>query len=184
MSEKFTASNGVTVSSETQAITGRRRIKFETEHVGEVFEVSGEYMTALVEKLDHERDQELGRWRYNSYLVIYQAENHQPGNRARSVYVLDERTAKMHMRHEGQAAWREADPELTTAAASYFAAHPLPKPWHDAKPGEVWVLTVDGKEDAFKLHGDLFRNGALWDIEQTDRHITAGRRIWPEGVES
>jgi len=53
----FKASNGVTVSSETQNLTGYRRIKFETENTAETVEISGEQMKALIEALDHERDQ-------------------------------------------------------------------------------------------------------------------------------
>ncbi|GAB2519669.1 hypothetical protein [Paramicrobacterium agarici] len=31
------------------------------------------------------------------------------------------------------------------AAKRFFAAHPQHKPWHDAKPGEHWWLTVKGR---------------------------------------
>lgn len=66
------------------------------------------------------------------------------------------------------------------AGALYLLERPVSKLWHAAKAGEVWALTVDGVEKAFTLHGDPYRTGNLHDIEQTDRHITAGRRLWPE----
>jgi len=53
---KFKASNGITVSSETQGITGLRRIKFETELSRETVAISGQAMAALIEALDFERE--------------------------------------------------------------------------------------------------------------------------------
>lgn len=55
---KFKASNGITVSSETQGITGFRRIKFETELGSATVEISGRAMAALIEALDFEREDE------------------------------------------------------------------------------------------------------------------------------
>lgn len=132
---------------------------------------------ALREFFLHERDQELGRWRWpeNPEYVAYDLGvrvvriAHEPTGNS---WDLDEFSLPNHI-VGGRQSWHRT-------AQAYFAAHPLPKPWHDAQHGEVWALTVDGKEDAFKLHGDLFRTGNLHDIVQTDRHITAGRRIWPE----
>lgn len=75
-----------------------------------------------------------------------------------------------HLSHGRQRALRE-----------FFAAHPEPKPWHEAKPGEVWELTHDGNLGAWHVNGggkEFFAPGALLDIDNED--ITAGRRIWPE----
>lgn len=132
---------------------------------------------SLREFFRDERDQELGRWRdpaYPDYVAnpLEQDEvrvTHEPTG-----------TSSDLTRKQLQGAVYGGVQEWHRCARAYFDAHPEKKPWHDAKPGEVWVLTVDGKEGAFKLHGGLFRTGNLYDIEQTDRHITAGRRIWPE----
>lgn len=174
--EKFTSSNGVVLDVDGGAI-----------HRDAVMTVKGEFKDALRDFFQYERDQELGRWRHNPYLVIYQAENHQPDNRARAVHVLDERTGRLHMRHEGQAAWRETDHELTSAATAYFAAHPAPRPWHDAKPGEVWAITM-GDAPAFPvatiaaLYGVRFQTTGEGPtiIDPGSESITDARRIWPE----
>lgn len=59
--------------------------------------------------------------------------------------------------------------------------HTNRKPWLDAKPGEVWELTIAGsvtaavarKDGTFAVH---------WDRTYTKQNpaIAAGRRIWPE----
>lgn len=134
--EKFTSSTGLVVSLDASGI----RVKNPADQWD--FGSPNDAVQAMREFFLHERDQELGRWRFNAYLTVYEAENHQPGNRARAVNVLDERTGRLHMRHEGQAAWRETNPELSEAAAAYFAAHPEPKPWHEAKHNEIWVLQI------------------------------------------
>lgn len=57
------------------------------------------------------------------------------------------------------------------------------KPWHEAKPGEVWVLTdYMGQEHAMNLNdrGDFqFLDGhATYPIDSPA--FSAGRLIWPE----
>ena len=176
MSEKFVASNGV----EVRRFETRPGIWWDTTE-------SEKKEAALREFFLHERDTELGRWRFNAYLVVYPAVNHQPRNNARSVNVLDERTGRLHMRHEGQVAHRETNPAFSEAAFSYFAAHPEPKPWHDAKPGEVWALTYGGQEtahvwtDRWAGQGNAFVSDRAI-VESDDPDITAARRIWPEVV--
>ena len=60
-----------------------------------------------------------------------------------------------------------------------------PKPWHDAKPGEVWVLTYGGQETAYvwtdrhSEQGHAFVSDRAI-VEADDLDITVGRRIWPE----
>ena len=142
----------------------------------------------LREFFQAERDEELGRWRFNAYLVVYPAVNHQPRNNARSVNVLDERTGRLHMRHKRQVAHRETNPAFSEAAFSYFAAHPEPKPWHDAKIGEVWLLGFASQtRPAIVVEDD----GAPWfmvadDINTPSRFklsseaFTDARRIFPE----
>lgn len=187
--EKFVASNGIEIRIGVDGDVERMN-PTGTGVWGKITSVSPaahHVYKALSEFFLHERDQELGRWRFNAYLTVYEAENHQPHNRARAVNVLDERTGRLHMRHEGQAAWRETNPTLSEASAAYFAAHPEPKPWHDAKPGEVWAVTWDGKETACHVIKNAGSNSGLV-FDDTSREtpgtlapiITSGRRIWPE----
>lgn len=61
--------------------------------------------------------------------------------------------------------------------------NPERKPWHDAKPGEVWVLTDNlGKEHVMNINnlGDFqFLDGrASYRIDSGA--FFGGRRIWPE----
>lgn len=58
-----------------------------------------------------------------------------------------------------------------------------PKPWHDAKPGEVWVLTGAGGLEQPWRRTDRGRwlSCTTGKVEYNDEHAIAGRRIWPEG---
>lgn len=85
-----------------------------------------------------------------------------------------------------QVAWMT--PGEAVALREFFAAHPEPKPWHDAKPGELWMLTVYGAEHEFFIRSDggskIFAHrldtSAEYPITGDAGVITAGRRIWPE----
>jgi len=74
------------------------------------------------------------------------------------------------------------------ALREYFANEP--KPWHDAKPGEVWVLSIEGRPEGPYTIWDnglgemcaYVGDAHGWPV--TDPAITAGRRIWPEADES
>jgi hypothetical protein len=65
------------------------------------------------------------------------------------------------------------------AARAYFDAHPEPKPWESAAVGDVWVLTIAGKEHAvtFRRGLAIHMNGACVELDK----VTDGRRIYPEG---
>ena len=74
------------------------------------------------------------------------------------------------------------------AARAYFAAHPEPKLWHDAKIGEVWILDFASQTRPAIVVED---NGAPWfmvadDIDTPSRFrlssdsFTEARRIFPE----
>ena len=166
----FTASNGITVASETQGITGDRRI-----HVGDTtVQLSSAQTIALIEALDHERDEDLGRWRW-------------PENPTYVVYPTTVRTRVRVMRETGvgELEWvdkGDARPyEFCHAARAYFAAHPESKPWHDAKEGEVWELTFRAGAHAWFVNGDYFQSTkTLTNIRKDDAHIVSGRRIYPE----
>jgi len=173
---EFTASNGIRVwineRGSTCTSTGR----------------GSEHTQALREFFRHERDEELGRWRdpMNPNIVVYRLP-HDDDHCGRCVRAIDERTGEQQRCWDSitgsDASLYEPD-TLFDSAARYFAAHAVSRPWHDAKPGEVWVLTCDGEELLFmESHGAWYsRCGVRVVLEPPidDPRITAGRRIWPE----
>lgn len=174
MTETFTASNGLKV------IITDNDVKVEVRGLTPRVEL---VVDALKEWAASERDQELGRWRWpeNPDYVVYKAPAGERVPDARHVTVSNE--------SNGEAAWlfevgsggvSGGDSWARDAARAYFAAHPEPKPWHDAKPGEAWVITYGGDEHAVISDGSYF----LWEAgsEQPidDSRITDGRRIYPE----
>lgn len=175
--DKFTASNGITVRVESR-ITGDRRFLFEVGEVAGVVEMTGPQMKALIETLDAERDEELGRWRWPfcSTLMVYRDES--PDD----VMVVDEvRPDEPHRFSRYSVSF---DGPFGGAARAYFEAHPGRKPWEDAQEGEVWIVTPS---KAFTLgeqinypaifQAGMFRDhGGSWGPED----LTAARRIWPE----
>ena len=147
---------------------------------------------ALREYFQAERDEQLGRWRdpENPNVVVYSVPD-QDGGYGQVVWVLDE--AEMVSRTVLDDREQLASPGPATR---YFDAHPQPepepKPWLDAKDGEVWVLTYAGIEETAWVADFTwgapprfrqFKN-LLNPIFTNDKHITAGRRIWPEGEAS
>lgn len=174
--EKFTASNGRTVHRDV--------LRLYVDRGGRGLSLSDGDEEALREFFMHERDQELGRWRWpeNPDYVVYRkaasASEPHPG-----VRVVHEATGRS--RDIGVEVNNACDPTVSMfgrAARAYFAAHPEKKPWHDAKPGEVWVLTLDGKDVAA-----LYLGESCWKygpegltVYSPGSRITGARRIWPE----
>jgi hypothetical protein len=69
------------------------------------------------------------------------------------------------------------------AARAYFDAHPEPKPWHHAKPGDVWIITfTDRSFDpvAASWNGRGFVHIDIRPTEISLGEIAEARRIWPE----
>ena len=172
---KFTASNGVEIRVERDFsgdiyLTGK---------AGGSLVATGnlEGIEALREFFQHERDQELGRWRWpeNPNWVAY------PNEGGDTVTVLDETYPD-----EWGFTYRRGShfldyPHAAPAAKAYFAAHPKPKPWHEAVEGEVWLLMFPNSTQAWFVNGGYFQNvRTLTNINKTDPGITAARRIWPE----
>jgi len=178
----YTASNGYTISVTTH-FTGLVRIDFQNAQSTGVNQItlSSAEKTALVEMLDHERDEELGRWRAreNPAYVVYPDEDG-------DVIVLDETTGRASspvIRSE-LTQWNPSH-ATTKAARAYFEAHPERKPWEDAKPGDVWELTYGGESTAHvytnRCAGEFafIADRAIFTLGDPD--ITAGRKIWSEG---
>ena len=143
-------------------------------------EGSGVYTLETTEALraffQAERDIELDRWRdtENTDMVAYRTPEDDDGS-GRCILLLDENTGDNH--------WEWEHTASPGPARRYFDAHPEPKPrpWKEAKPGEVWVLTRWGTAETFLVTGSEFITADLAVIvDQDDDSITAGRRIWPE----
>ena len=178
--ETFKASNGRQIEKDHCGLLrvweGDKRTKEQNMLKG--YSYLNEYdIDALREFFLHERDQELGRWRCPE-IPDWVVHADKGGERA---WVVNERQIMKR-----GCIWRSdlevalETPAVVAAARAFFEAHPVPKPWHDAKPGEVWVLEMDGEERAFMLDSaDHFDHYGSY-YEKDDPRITEGRRIWPE----
>jgi len=143
--------------------------------------------SALSELAWAERDASLGRWRSKEHpdYVVYVIDSR--------VRVLEESTGMSYGFDRATAEFPDycragydthAERRFQRVARAYFGAHPEPKPWHNAKPGEAWLITIDGYAHEWAAvveESGLFRtkDGQGWtrDHEQ----ITAARPLWPEG---
>lgn len=134
---------------------------------------------ALREYFQRERDTQLGRWRdpENPDMVCYPVVGDLD-----AVLVMYE--GDMTRYYATRSTWKDVTPHyVSEAAGRYFQAHPEPepRPWEEAKPGEVWVLTRWGTAETFLVTGSEFITADLAVIvDLDDDSITAGRRIWPE----
>lgn len=177
MSDTFTASNGLLLCP-----NGDGSVRWEAGFSPVIV------TQALREFFLHERDKELGRWRWpeKPVYVVY------PVGEDGLVDVLREdpmagfgpgrqvgisRTAAEDRAVDGPAS------SFFAAARAYFAAHQEPRPWHDAKPGEVWAITTENVADEVAVQvtpeGTFqYNDGYAWPI--TDLPIDSARRIFPE----
>src|SRR5699024_8896719 len=127
---------------------------------------------AICEFLRREDDERLGRYRYRSHpnYVVY------PTKSPDLVIVLDETNAGTeHVYRQGAAPYLSAkqsthpssDPGPYGAAGAYFAERPV-KPWLKAKPGEIWLLSLEG--EAGRFHGAVVeKSGRMFRL--SDRHM-------------
>ncbi|MEV8339244.1 hypothetical protein [Leucobacter sp. NPDC077196] len=127
MSDKFVASNGMTVGIDQFGVG------FFTSKPHGFMTLAEDEMRAMREFFRAERDEELGRWRWPEDADVVVRPSALVENR---VLATSERT--------GQAEWstrgEESNDWYGRAARAYFAAHPEPKPWGSAKNNEVWAL--------------------------------------------
>lgn len=196
--EKFMASNGGEVEvfehgRMSVSDNSREQLNEHSVRIGRTAYLDPEMISTLREFFLHERDQELGRWRWpeNPDYVVYPVidpAHEMAFGRDLSVMVFHEPTGvlKGYCRDEDQGGNSR---EYPNAARAYFAAHPEPKPWHDAKPGEVWVLTYrspSARETSNNVmtcvddggNISFFNDYRLHTVRYTG--IESARRIWPE----
>lgn len=146
--------------------------------------LSPEVVMDAEEFLQAQRDLELGRWRCPTETDWVAREGLRTAD-GRTVVVVNERTLERFWFNERV---RDASEDVHLAhrvGRAYFEVHPERKPWQEAKPGEVWVLsTSDGHEDAFMVMA-VRELGIVFEADQfreplDSPDITGGRRIWPE----
>lgn len=153
------------------------------------------------------RDAELERWRWPEnpeYVVSAPRLIRVHGVRNftyRQVRVLHEPSMDVRVRPdrsvnnpEGQLRACGSDVPFADAARAYFEAHPERKPWHEARLGEIWAVTIRGAEHIAKVispRDGISEDAAEFaflalDVDVPDwvyresEWITAGRRVWPE----
>lgn len=179
MAETFTASNGLHVGIDTaggivvgpQAPDGLLATPRTAEALRQFFRA--------------ETDAYLKRWRCpeNARLTVYPT----PGYEDDEITILDEVDAETYTVTRDQVANRGGWWHL--AARAYFDAHPEPKPWHDAKPGEVWAIRFEDSQREVAMRAVDAGHTRFWPIDGPDDAMTYGarshaivaaRRIWPE----
>lgn len=176
MSETFTASNGTVLTT-----TDEGHVVIPSVETG----LGGMTQQALRELFQSERDKELGLWRFadDPDVVAY------PRNENK-VTVFCERTGTAYHWNRGDA----VDPGNSggsgrAAAMAYFLAHPLPKPWHRAKPGELWVLSwmvrtltlqpaLVGNDGKFTMRDHAYSQKT---VDLTDSRIVDAKCVWRDG---
>lgn len=179
--ETFTASSGNQIKRDD---TGNLRVYSKNGSLHD-WSLAADGAADLRELFQAERDEELGRWRLPGVpgIVAYR----RPGT-SRAVLVIDESRGYGQVYTEGDLSAYSG--RHASVARAYFAAHPEPKPWHDAKIGEVWLLGFASQTlPAIVVEDD----GAPWfmvadDINTPSRFklssdaFTDARRIFPEAT--
>lgn len=187
MSEAFMASNGIDV--QWAGSLGCDQIL----RIGAHGRVSADLpeWQALREFFCAERDEELGRWRWpeNPKWIVYaKRPGFSPVGNADLLVVNEvDGCAMEYITADDDGATYVGPDERAAKAAraylDYLDARPESRPWEDAKPGEVWVLSFRDHESPWVAEGGdyrhLFRRGDQ-SITKVHMDITAGRRIWPE----
>lgn len=183
----FTASNGITVyAREGGTVQFQHATRAESCGILQVFPHS-EWWDALREFFRAEEDERLGRWRWpeNPDYVVYPPD---ADDETEALLILFEPGggSSRHYTREWLAGVTDpAGSAVARCAQAYFDAHPEPKPWHEAQIDEVWLLTIDGVEEAYRTemvsHVRFFAiragNGMTYGTRPSE--ITAGRRIYP-----
>ncbi len=142
------------------------------------FTENSETNKALREFFLHERDKELGRWRWpeNPDYVVY------PEGTSRLVVRESNGHGLRISLHDRKVLETHLD-SYVGAARAYDTAHPEPKPWHDAEDGDVWALTgAGGLEQPFRRVGGKWLSFTVGAVGYSAEFATAGRRLWPEVV--
>lgn len=143
-----------------------------------------ETVKALREFFQHERDEELGRWRWpeKPEWVVYAKRPGFSAHNGADLLVINEaygESMEYSRALDDGTEYVEQDERAALAARAYFEAHPERKPWEDAKTGEAWVLHVPAGPVVAVRRFD----GNFYDYEGNQlvmKRVSDARRIWPE----
>ncbi|KQQ65043.1 hypothetical protein [Microbacterium sp. Leaf320] len=183
----FEASNGAQVVLTNAGATGYILVERDSDSATSVSTayLGFEEMVAWREFEQQRRDKEVGRWRWpeNSDFVVY------PGERG-YVSAINERTGAWATASRAEGYADTGHGTIHNAIAAYFAAISEPKPWHQAIPGQAWVVEWTADDESFEkalLVADFSAEGRVFaDAEETvtlpisSGMITNARRIYPE----
>lgn len=188
MSDTFTASSGRQIECDTAI--GETRVVENGQNMLENFDfLNARDMNALREFFQHERDKELGRWRWPedpNYTVRPSARFAGRTAWPTSVDVEHEPTGLVDYVTFGSLKAKEYEYKAIRAAKAYYEAHPEPKPeWHDAKAGQAWVIEGPTFDEAactvVAKNEELYFEDPVEDtFISITGEITNARRIWPE----
>lgn len=157
----FTASNGARYSEQPHG-----GIRFMGGILDPDVELSAGMAFGIREFFQHERDEELGRWRWpeNPTCIVKEGESTGDFGRGRTVYVFHEATFDRFHFNERVRSVDDGTSIAHQAARAYFEAHPdpdpdpEPKPWHEAQV----VTWRDGAYMPQIAQRDMGRMGLGW----------------------
>ena len=171
----FTASNGFLIQTNTDYGDVIILDDIGTNTLADGDYLDGSDILALREYFQAEEDKKLGRWRWpeNPDYVVYPAGNP-------NVAVVRRESQWEQTMFSFESATGESDKHR--AARAYFEAHSEPKPWEEAKNGELWMLTLDGEEVGSLVdYGEFYVPGESITIGSDEmKRITAGEKIYPK----
>ena len=137
----------------------------------------------LLRLAEERADKHIGRWRDPEHrvYVVYPLADDDPSGR--KVRVVNELTGDAGIFWDRSTSG--AILENRRVALNYFKAHPVRKPWHDAAPSEVWVVTRESgtvlpmfvRADYGEVHKFAHINGLVYAVN--DGGIAEANRIWP-----
>lgn len=164
--DKFTASNEATVEQFAYSLNVKMR---SAESWLEPWAVN-----ALREFFRAEEDERLGRWRrpeYPTYVVREDNVGELTIFNEKSMTLVSVTRDEVESGYNG---WGR------DTARAYIDAHPVKKPWHDAKPGELWRIELPDIGENSYVAGDYTFRSHDHAITMEDFRIISARRIWPQ----
>ena len=175
----FKASTGWTVQESGEC---HKTVDVRDKHGKYVKWIGPTFLETLREYFQNERDTELGRtrWPENPDYVIYRDTKYDGYGYGRRVHVLHEPSGISWIVWEQLPVKRHC--VSVVAAKWYFEEGPgkIERPWENAKAGEVWRLTVDGKEGNYLAEvppsGTPYFHGGTSSCFAGNERITAGRK--------
>lgn len=182
--EQYTASNGITVTRRPDASGLKFAANGSSLDLGLLTGVTKDQSEALREFFRAEEDERLGRWRWpeNPDYVVY------PDGTSRRV-VRDSDGQSMQVSLHDRKVMETYLDSYVGAARAFDVAHPEPKGWRGAEPGEVWDLDLEvggvravtvaswGADGPVTVFRNPYTEG---ETRLDDDGIRDARRVWPE----